>query len=70
MQDDGIFLTAATTLVSGFIMSRCNTFLSFSEQYLLCCRSRKLRSKAWVCGRSLAGIVGSNPDGRINVCLL
>jgi hypothetical protein len=28
------------------------------------------RSKAWVCGRSLAGIVGSNTAGGIDVCLL
>jgi hypothetical protein len=28
------------------------------------------RSKAWVCGRSLAGIVGSNPAGVLDVCLL
>jgi hypothetical protein len=28
------------------------------------------RSKAWVCGRSLAGIVGSNPAGVMDVCLL
>ena len=28
------------------------------------------RSKAWVCGHSLAGIVGSNPAGGVNVCLL
>ena len=27
-------------------------------------------SKAWMCGRSLAGIVGSNPVGGMNVCLL
>ena len=27
------------------------------------------RSKAWVCGRSLAGTVGSNPAGDIDVCL-
>ena len=26
--------------------------------------------KAWVCGRSLAGILGSNPAGGMNVCLL
>jgi hypothetical protein len=25
---------------------------------------------AWVCGRSLAGIAGSNPAGGIDVCLL
>ena len=28
------------------------------------------RSKAWVCGRSLAGIVGSNSAAGINVSLL
>jgi len=28
------------------------------------------RSKAWVCGRSLAGIVGSNPAGSMDICLL
>jgi len=28
------------------------------------------RSKAWVCGRSHAEIVGSNPTGGIDVCLL
>ena len=29
-----------------------------------------VRSKAWVCGRSLIGIVGSNPTLCMNVCLL
>ena len=28
------------------------------------------RSKAWVCGYSLVGIVGSNPAGGTNICLL
>jgi hypothetical protein len=28
------------------------------------------RYKAWVCGRSLAGIVGSNSAGGMNICLL
>jgi len=28
------------------------------------------RSKAWVSGRSLAGIVRSNPAGGVDVCLL
>jgi hypothetical protein len=28
------------------------------------------RCKAWVCGRSLAGIVGSNPVGGMDLCLL
>ena len=26
------------------------------------------RSEAWVCGRSLAGIAGSNPDEGMEVC--
>ena len=29
-----------------------------------------MRSKAWVCGRSLAEIVGSNPAGCVDVCLM
>jgi hypothetical protein len=29
-----------------------------------------VRSKAWVCGRSMAGVVGSNRAGAMNVCLL
>jgi hypothetical protein len=28
------------------------------------------RSKAWVCGRSLTGIVGSNPTGGMDVCVV
>jgi hypothetical protein len=27
-------------------------------------------SKAWVCGRSFAGIAGSNPTGGVDVCPL
>jgi len=27
-------------------------------------------SKAWVCGRALAGTVDSNPTGGMDVCLL
>ena len=29
-----------------------------------------VRSKAWVCGRSLTGIVGLNPTGGMDVCVL
>ena len=32
------------------------------------CRILPARSEAWVCGRSLAGIVGSNPAGGVDVC--
>jgi len=28
------------------------------------------QSKAWVCGRSLAGIVGLNPADVVDVCLV
>ena len=33
-------------------------------------KSVAARSKAWVCGRSLAGIAGSNPAGGMDACLL
>jgi hypothetical protein len=29
-----------------------------------------VRSKAWVCGRLLPGIAGSNPTGDMDVCLV
>jgi hypothetical protein len=29
-----------------------------------------VRSKEWVCGRSLTRIVGSNPPGGMNVCVV
>jgi len=40
---------------------------------LVCVLHRKpipvaARSKAWVCGRSLSGIAGSNPTGGMDVC--
>jgi hypothetical protein len=28
------------------------------------------RSKAWMCGPSLSGVVGSNPAGGMDACLL
>ena len=28
------------------------------------------RSTVWICGRSLAGIAGSNPAGNMDICLL
>jgi hypothetical protein len=27
-------------------------------------------SKAWICGRSLAGFAGSNPTGGMDVCIV
>jgi hypothetical protein len=34
------------------------------------CLPVTVRSQAWVCGRALAGIVGSNPTGGMDVCLV
>jgi hypothetical protein len=34
------------------------------------CPATVNQSKAWFYGRSLAGIVGSNPAGDMDVCLL
>jgi hypothetical protein len=38
----------------------------------MCCEpiAAGARSKEWVCGRSLAGVAGWNPAGRMDVCLL
>jgi len=33
-------------------------------------RNIAAQSKTWVCGRPLAGNVGSNPAGGMDVCLL
>ena len=48
--------------------------LENSHYKLYCDRSMlipvAMRSKEWVCGHSLTGIVGSNPAGGMDVCLL
>ena len=49
-----------TEIVSKFETAICTCF-----QILVSARSR-----AWVCGRSLPGIAGSNPAGGMQVCLL
>jgi hypothetical protein len=38
--------------------------------YKACVIPVPARSKAWVRGRSLAGIAGSNPAGSMDVCVL
>jgi hypothetical protein len=52
----------------------CNfTFCRFGRAFFFhsvyTCISVAARSKVWVYGRSLAGIVGSNPAGGMDVCL-
>jgi hypothetical protein len=44
---------------------RDNLILNFNTPIMLASRS-----KAWVCGHSIAGNVGSNTTGGIDVCLL
>jgi hypothetical protein len=50
------------------------TYIMLYYKYAVCIHyvpiPEAARSKAWVCGRSFAGIVGSNPCGGIDVCLL
>ena len=50
------------------------SILSSQENSRFLCRREQVliaaRSKAWVCGRSFAEIVGSNPTGATDVCLL
>jgi hypothetical protein len=38
--------------------------------HILLTTVKNYSSKVWVCGRWLAGIVGSNPTGGMDVCLL
>jgi hypothetical protein len=40
------------------------------EIAVVACVMVAARSKAWVCSRSLAGIVGSNPAGGLDIFLL
>ena len=47
-----------------------DVFVSFEPTRLLMPVPVAARSKAWVYGRSAAGIVGSNPTGGMDVCLL
>ena len=50
------------------LLSTENLILSFNMSYSPV--PVAARSKAWVCGRSPAEIVGSNPTGGMDVCLL
>jgi len=44
-------------------------FVCISVIYTLLYYCLVAQSKTWVCGRSLAGIAGSNPAGVIDICL-
>ena len=49
------------------------SLLKLQKYYIGICKYHLIlvvaRSKAWVCGRLLAGIAGSNPAGGKDVCL-
>jgi hypothetical protein len=47
-----------------------SSILISSHQYYLVPIAVAVRSKAWVYGRSLTGIMGSNPAGGMDVCIL
>jgi len=51
------------------LFNMCFTFID-SSSILQTFIPVAARSKAWVCGRSLAGIAGSHSAGSIDVCLL
>jgi len=63
-----------TDLIGGWVSPRAD--LGPSKKVFIPNDGRKLPvpvaapSKAWVYGRLLAGIVGSNPVGAMDVCLL
>jgi hypothetical protein len=58
MKGTEYFVSLQTSVV---ITEECNVMVPIAVA---------VRSKAWVCGRSLAGIVGSNPTEGMDVCLL
>ena len=52
-----------------FFLPGAHTIQSMWQQYLQSTADPSERAaKAWVCGRSLAGIAGSNPAGCLVVC--
>jgi len=53
-----------------FIYGSFNDTLSFSDYTASKPLLLAPRSEVWVCGRSLAGIAGSNPAGSRDICLL
>jgi len=71
-----MFLTAVSLLLSVYLQIHTgedsrNGLRDIHDTYV-----RKLpvpvtaQSKEWVCGCSLAGIVGWNPSGGMNICVL
>ena len=69
------------SLDRNFCIFHCRSF-EYAEEGYLCVRNKfhgmvvKLlpvsvaaTSNAWVCGRLLAGIAGSNPSGSMDICL-
>ena len=67
----------------GSVSRNMSSNILFDYQYILCLLTEGVavlekflpipmtrRSKAWVCGRLLAGISGSNSIGDIDICLL
>ena len=51
-----------------FIGRRARSPVTISTQ--LIASKQCVRSKTWICGRSLAGIAGSNPSGCMDVCVV
>ena len=60
-------VASAHTVVVGCLVLAMFRFASVNYCLLIPVASR---SKAWVYGRSLAGIAGSNPAGEMVICLL
>jgi hypothetical protein len=61
------------TIIISFLYTLRNYCLRKSTYFSKACYQTPIleasRSKAWVCGLSIAGIVGSNPAGDIDVCI-
>ena len=65
------FIFSCILILYFLLYTRPSYSLLFNEHYsLLRPIFVAARSKAWVCGRSLSGIVGSKPARSMNVCIL
>ena len=65
-----LFLAGFWKISEGFTVSRCGIFSCPVRKYLGLSNPFAVRSKAYVCGRSIAEIAGSNPVMDMDVSLL
>jgi hypothetical protein len=70
LAESRITFVSPSNIVTGMFSYNHNISLVFDLYDWRKVGPMAVRSKEWVCGRSIAGIAGSNPTGDMNVCLL